>query len=40
MRFEIIFDSMGTPSSMPSFSSSTLTHCLAKMRIKSSSSER
>ncbi len=33
-------DSMGTPSSMPSRCSSFDTHSLAKMRIKSSSSER
>ena len=36
----IIFDSIGTPSSMPSRCSKVEIHSLAKMRIRSSSSER
>ena len=37
---EIMRDSMGTPSSMPICCSSVETHSFAKMRIRSSSSDR
>ena len=40
MRRVISRDSMGTPSSMPSRCSRFETHSLAKMRIRSSSSDR